>query len=167
MTTIDPALCRAQLAGLLDEEVTTLAQLEIQLQREHAMLTDNDVDGLEAAGLDRQACVSRLLRIEDERRGLCRLFAGNPGDLKGVETLLGWCDPAGTLLSALRDCTDRATRCRDQNLRNGALVNARLQRVSNLLGMLDTNTGASRTYGRQGASATASSRAGRSFNASA
>ena len=166
MKQIDPALCREQLGRLLDDEVTTLGLLETQLQREHAMLTANDVDGLEAAGNDRQACVSKLLRIEDERRGLCRLF-GKPGDLKGVESLLTWCDPAGGLLPALRDCTDRASRCRDQNLRNGALVNARLQRVSNMLGMLDASTGSSRTYGRQGGSATPTPRAGRSFNASA
>jgi len=166
MMQIDPALCREQLGRLLDDEVATLGQLETQLQREHAMLTANDVDGLEAAGNDRQACVSKLLRIEDERRSLCRLF-GKPGDLKGVESLLTWCDPAGGLLPALRDCTDRASRCRDQNLRNGALVNARLQRVSNMLGMLDAGTGSSRTYGRQGANATPTPRAGRSFNASA
>ena len=166
MSTVDPALCRDQLGRLLDEEVTTLAQLEIQLQREHAMLTENDVDGLEAAGNERQACVGRLLRIEDERRTLCRVF-DQPGDFKGVETLLAWCDPAAVLLPALRDCTDRAARCRDQNLKNGALVNARLQRVSNLLGMLDTTSGASRTYGRQGASAAAAPHNGRGFSASA
>jgi flagellar biosynthesis/type III secretory pathway chaperone len=166
MNPIEPAQCLEQLARLLDEEVATLTQLETQLQREHAMLIENDVDGLEAAGNERQACVSQLLRIEDEWRGLCRLF-GKPGDLKGVETLLTGCDPSGALLPALRDCADRAARCRDQNVRNGALVNARLQRVSNLLGMLDTNAGSSRTYGRQGASAAPSPRAGRSFNASA
>jgi flagellar biosynthesis/type III secretory pathway chaperone len=166
MTPVDPMLCREQLARLLDEEVATLALLEDQLNREHAMLTDNDVDGLEAAGNDRQACVSKLLRIEDQRRGLCRLF-DKSGDLTGVRALLTWCDPSGTLAPALRECTDRAGRCRDQNLRNGALVNARMQRVSNLLGMLDLNGGSSRTYGRHGATMAPSPRAGRSFNASA
>jgi flagellar biosynthesis protein FlgN len=166
MTQIDPALCREQLGQLLKEEANTLDLLETQLLREHAMLIANDVDGLEAAGQDRQACVSALLRIEDERRALCRLF-GKPGDLKGVETLLAWCDPAGGLLPWLLSCAERAGRCRDQNLRNGALVNARLQRVSNMLGMLDVNAGRSRTYGRQGESAAPAPRAGRSFNASA
>ena len=165
MTQIDPALCRDQLARLLDEEVAALALLETQLQREHAMLTQNDVDGLEAAGKERQACVGSLLRIEDERRAVCRLY-GQPGDLKGVETLLNWCDPTAGLLPALRDCTERASRCRDQNLSNGALVNARLQRVSNLLGMLDISSATSKTYGRHGGNATPVPRAGRMLNAS-
>jgi flagellar biosynthesis/type III secretory pathway chaperone len=163
---IDPALCRSQLAGLLNEEASSLALLETQLQREHAMLTNNDVDGLEAAGNERQACVGRLLRIEDERQALCRQF-GRPTDYRGVESLLQWCDPTASLLDTLQSCTDLATRCRDQNLRNGALVNARLQRVSNLLGMMDSSGSTSRTYGRFGTNTAAPPPNGLSFNASA
>jgi flagellar biosynthesis/type III secretory pathway chaperone len=164
MNALDPSLCRNQLAGLLSEEAAALALLETQLQREHSMLTNNDVDGLEAAGNDRQACVGRLLRIEDERQSVCRQF-GQPTDYRGVEALLKWCDPAASLLGTLQSCTDLATRCRDQNLRNGALVNARLQRVSNLIGMMDSGAQSTRTYGRLGTSATPSTSG--SFSASA
>lgn len=166
MTGIDPALCRKQLAGLLAEEIDALSLLEIQLQREHSMLTNNDVDGLEAAGNDRQACVGRLLRIEDDRQALCRQL-GRPTDYRGVEALLKWCDPTATLLGALQSCTELATRCRDQNLRNGALVNARLQRVSNLLGMMDATGNTSRTYGRFGTNTASPPPNGLNFNASA
>jgi len=166
MSTLDPGLCLGLLERLLSEEASALALLETQLQREHGMLSNNDADGLEAAGNDRQACVSRLLQIEDERQSVCRQF-GQPTDYKGVEALLRWCDPTGSTLDTLRACTDLATRCRDQNLRNGALVNARLQRVSNLLGMMDANANTSRTYGRYGANNSSAPANGLNFNASA
>lgn len=166
MNALDPGLCLGLLGRLLTEEAAALALLETQLQREHGMLGNNDVDGLEAAGNDRQACVSRLMRIEDERQSVCRQF-GRPTDYKGVESLLRWCDPTGSLLDKLRSCTELATRCRDQNLRNGALVNARLQRVSNLLGMMDANAATTRTYGRYGTNNATAPANGLNFNASA
>lgn len=161
----DQAGCRAELARLLNEEAAALTLLETQLLREHTMLLEEDLEGLESAGKARQACVARLLQIEDTRRTLCRRH-DRAVDYKGVEQLLYWCDPAASLLPLLRDCMDRATRCRDQNLRNGALVNARLLRVSNALGLLDGAAQTARTYGRRGGSAIPAPRAGRGFDAS-
>jgi flagellar biosynthesis/type III secretory pathway chaperone len=163
---VEPAHCRDSLGKLLADEAALLATLEVQLNREYQMLSDNDVDGLEAAGNERQACVAKLLKVEDERRALCRMF-DQPADLKGVETLIAWCDPQAQLLPALRECAERATRCRDQNVRNGVLVGARLQRVSNMLGMLNGSGSETQVYGRTGAGATPSPRAGRMVSASA
>jgi len=165
-TNVDPTLCRDHLGRLMQEESSLLAQLEAQLLREYQLLSDNDVDGLDAAGNTRQACVSQLLKVEDERLALCRML-GKPADLKGIEALLTWCDPQASLLPALRDCSERATRCREQNVKNGILVSARLQRVSSLLGLLNDTGAEKQAYGRSGASGSSAPRAGRLLSASA
>lgn len=68
-----------------------------------------------------------------------------------MAALLGWCDPSGTLADAYQRCATQAQKCREQNNRNGALVAARLQRVSKLLDTMNGNAPASTTYGPQGA----------------
>ena len=146
---MDPNTCRTHLDKLLTEEIAALVQLEDLLDREHALLVDNNIDELEKAGDLRQACVATLIRIEDERRGLCHMM-NVPADLSGLERLLGWCDPGRGLQQRWADCAERASRCRNSNERNGALVSARLKRVE---GMLDTITGRAnqpKTYARQG-----------------
>ncbi len=109
--------------------------LEQQLLHEHELLTSNDIEGLEKASGARQQTVAKLLRIDDERRGMCR--ARNLSfDARGLATLLAWCDPAGSLAAAQGQCTQHAQRCREQNERNGMLVTARLNRVNGMLGMI-------------------------------
>lgn len=141
---MDAASCRAQLARLLAEECALLATLQQQLQHEHHCLTINDVESLDAAGGARQQTLARLLGIEDERAQLCRR-AGRGIDRAGLAGLLVWCDPAGTLAVPQRQCAELAGQCRAQNERNGALVTARLTRVSGMLDMLSDGT--PRTYG--------------------
>lgn len=151
---MDPNTCRTHLDKLLAEEIAALGQLEDLLDREHALLVDNNIDELEKAGDLRQACVATLIRIEDERRGLCQMM-NVPADLHGLERLLGWCDPSRELQRRWAACAERAAGCRDRNDRNGALVSARLKRVE---GMLDTITGRAnqpKTYARQGGYAAA------------
>jgi flagellar biosynthesis/type III secretory pathway chaperone len=145
---VEPVACRAQLAHFLTEEAALLHVLEQQLQNEHGLLTKNDIDGLENACAARQESVARLLRLDDERRGLCRLL-GRGEDQAALSQLLQWCDPQGTLASAYEKCSLQATRCREQNDRNGALVGARLNRVSNMLGMLNTGGEKERVYNPQ------------------
>ncbi|MEO8308310.1 MAG: flagellar protein FlgN [Pseudomonadota bacterium] len=159
MNAVDPAACRETLGKLLADEVDLLSRMEAQLQLEHQMLADNDVDGLEAAGKLRQDCVARLLRLEDERRALCRAL-DYPTDLAGVEKLVLWCDPQRSLLPALQECATRATRCREQNDRNGVLVGARLKRVAGMLGMLNPKGRDAQVYGPAGAGLSASSHIG-------
>jgi flagellar biosynthesis protein FlgN len=147
---MEPQACRNQLARLLSDETRLLGTLEQQLRREHELLGANDVDALEQVGSARQESVAALLRVDDQRRDLCRLLGRNP-DHTGLAALLKWCDPEGSLSAAYSQCAELAQSCRTQNDRNGILVNARLNRVTGMLGMLGagTNVAESRTYAAQ------------------
>lgn len=147
---MQPDMCREHLQSLLADEASLLRQLEKQLAREHELLVDNDVEGLEAAGSARQATVASLLRVEENRRALCRMF-GHGADGEGVAALLRWCDPAGSLAADQARVTELATHCRTQNDRNGALVNARMARVSGMLRNLDPAPANAATYAAGGA----------------
>lgn len=150
---MDQQTCRTRFARLLADEGALLATLAQQLQREHELLAGNDVDGLEQAGNSRQQTIAKLLRIEDERHALCRQF-GRSTDRTGLAALLAWCDPHGTLAAAQSECAVLAGTCRAQNERNGALVTARLTRVSGMLDML-ADSNAPRTYDQRFARAAA------------
>ena len=141
---MDRETCRIRLARLLTEENALLATLTQQLKQEHELLAGNDVDGLEKASGTRQQTIAKLLRLEDERQGLCRQLGRN-ADRSGMAALLAWCDPAGTLAPAQSECASLAGACRAQNERNGALVAARLMRASSMLDLL-TGNNAPRTY---------------------
>jgi flagellar biosynthesis/type III secretory pathway chaperone len=148
---VDPSVCRESLASLLSQENAALEQLAALLDREHGALVANDVAALETAMNERHGCIGGIVRLEEERRSLCRMH-GHPADASGLQGLLAWCDPNGSLKSHWAECAKRGTRCRELNDRNGALVNARLQRVETLLGALTGNHPAdSRTYGPGGA----------------
>ena len=147
---MEPQACHAQLAQLLTEEQLLLALLTQQLQREHELLTINDVEGMEQAADARQASVAKLLRLDDDRRNLCRLL-GQGADPIGLGVVMQWCDPTGDLQPAHTEVSRLAQRCREQNDRNGMLVNARLSRVSGMLDMLNGGSAPSgRTYESRG-----------------
>lgn len=156
--------CRTQLARLLADENALLGELEQQLAGEHDFLSSNDIDGLEKAGARRQQTIAKLLRLEDERGSLCRMLGHGDGR-EGLAALLAWCDPQGTLAAAQARCTELAGRCRAQNERNGALVTARLKRVTGMLDMVAGNT-TPRTYEPR-ASRYATAPAGRMVSVSA
>lgn len=149
MNGISPDGCRETLARILADEMSALKRLETLLQNEHGFLSSNDIDGLEAASATRQDCVAGLLKLGDERRDLCRML-GRSSDLAGQAALLSWCDPRGTLGPLLQEHTQRSTSCREQNDRNGALVGARMARISNMLGMLSDSSASASVYGRTG-----------------
>jgi hypothetical protein len=94
--------------------------------------------------------VARIFRVDEERRALC-LDLGHPLDLKGLEDLIRWCDPKGTLAGRWAECSDAAARCRKLNDRNGALVAARLKHVQARLGTLIESRREAVTYGPRGA----------------
>lgn len=146
---ITQAQCRDSLTRILDEELAALAQLATLLQSEHGYLAANDIDGLETASASRQDCVARLLKLGDERLHLCRML-GRSADLAGLSALLAWCDPQGTLAARLAEHSARSAACRDQNDRNGALVGARMARISSMLEMLNGPAAAPAVYGRSG-----------------
>lgn len=146
---MQPSTCREHVERLLAEEAALLAQLETLLDREHELLLANEIEALEQAGKARQDCVGKLLHIEDERRSLCRMM-NLPSGLPGVEQLLRWCDPTHALQRRWLDCAERASRCRHLNDRNGALVSARLKKVSGLLGILTGRAGEPGIYRKHG-----------------
>jgi len=147
---MEPQAAREQFARHLADETELLISLEQQLQREHELLAANDVDGLEKASGARQQTVARLLRLDDERRGLCRVRKLAP-DTMGLAALLAWCDPTGSLVTAQAQCATHAQRCREQNERNGALVTARLNRVNGMLDMISGDNPANTYQPRTGA----------------
>jgi flagellar biosynthesis protein FlgN len=125
--------CREQLATLMAEQNAHLAALEGLLTQEYALLQARNAEGLEQAGAARQQCLGHIQRIEDERRALCRA-TGRDEDVAGLHTLLAWCDPTGLLAPAMQEYGDRTRRCREQNDRNGMLVNGRLQQDASTYG---------------------------------
>jgi flagellar biosynthesis/type III secretory pathway chaperone len=146
---VDPGVCREHLTTLLREETELLGELEELLQRESGILESSDIQALEATTRARQDRVGALARIEEQRRSLCALH-GFSADRAGLEGLMAWCDSHGTLLSRLRECAERAVRCRDLNDRNGIVVGAKLKRVEGMLGALTGRPTRFDTYGPRG-----------------
>jgi flagellar biosynthesis/type III secretory pathway chaperone len=156
---MDPRSCRDQMSRLIQEEMTALAELAVLLEHEYTHMSANEVEALGGAMRERHQCVGRILKVDDERRALCKSL-GRPHDLKGLEALLRWCDPEGTLAGAWADCTAAAMKCRSLNDRNGALAGARLQNVQARLGVLIDGRRETVTYGPRGTCSVAASRAG-------
>ncbi|MEJ0007402.1 MAG: flagellar protein FlgN [Steroidobacteraceae bacterium] len=156
---MDPQTCRAQMGRLIEEETMALGELAALLDREFAHMQDNDVEALGDAMRARHKCVARILKVDDERRALCRTL-GRPHDLNGLKALLTWCDPQGTLAGAWAACTAAAVKCRGLNDRNGAMAGARLQNVQARLGVLVDGRRETMTYGPRGTCSVAAGRQG-------
>jgi len=152
---MEPAECRERMSRLIAEESSGLEQLASLLEHEYALLSTGDVVRLEAAINERQRCVGRIIRVDEERRALCRA-ANLPLDAQGLEQLLRWCDPEGTLSGRWAQCSAAAARCRMLNDRNGALVGTQLQHVRARLGALIESGRETLTYRRNGAYSEAS-----------
>jgi len=147
---MDKELLREHLRGMLDEEARLLAQLETLLEHEAEVLKTDDLPEIERIGAQRHRCVSALMRIDSERRVMCRM-QGISEEREHFESLLAHCDPAGTLRQRWQEGLAAAARCKDRNERNGAIVSAKLRRVESLLVQLrgGTNTAAP-TYAATG-----------------
>ncbi len=156
---MDPQTCRAQMGRLIQEESAALGELAVLLEREYTHLKGNDVESLGSAMRERHKCVARILKVDDERRSLCRTL-GRPHDLKGLEALLVWCDPQRTLVASWTQCMAAAGACRGLNDRNGAMAGARLQNVQARLGALIDGRRETVTYGPRGTCAVAAVRQG-------
>jgi flagellar biosynthesis/type III secretory pathway chaperone len=161
-TTMDPNVCREHLADVLAEEAALLAELQLLLADEYEVLGTRDSVALEKTVLARQERMGALARLEEHRRSLCSMHGYSP-DYAGLERLLVWCDPQGTLVSKLRECAKRAGECRDLNERNGTMVQAKLKRVEGLLGALTGRPATADTYNSHGS--TAPTRPGRVLGA--
>lgn len=146
---MDPTVCLEHFSKLLTEEANALSRLEQLLDREHELLVANDVEELDRAGVARQECVGELMRIESERLSVCRMMNVS-ADAAGLERLMRWCDPSGSLASRWAACADHASRCRIANDRNGALVAARMKKVEGMLDIVTGRANAPKTYAKQG-----------------
>jgi flagellar biosynthesis protein FlgN len=153
---MDQAKCREKLGRMLSDESMALNELSALLDREHGYLEANDVVSLEGATRERQRCVARIFRVDEDRRALCREM-GQPLDVNGLEQLMRWCDPRGTLAAGWAECSAAAAKCRQANDRNGALVAARLKHVQARLGTLIASGREAVTYGPRGAYSQAAS----------
>src|SRR5579864_1494036 len=111
---MQPPECRDRLARLIAEESGLLLELTELLNLEHGYLVGNDVGALEKAAPERQRCLTRIFRVDAERRTLCSL-AGQSLDPQGLQKLMRWCDPSGSLTPAWANCTAIAVRCRALN----------------------------------------------------
>jgi len=149
---LDRDVCREHLAEVLVEEAALLGELRTLLEREYEVLGTKDAIAVEQAVLARQERVGALARAEEHRRSLCSLH-GYSADYVGLEGLMVWCDPRGTLVSRLRECAKSAADCRDLNERNGTLVTAKLKRVEGLLGALTGRSSSADTYNANGSNA--------------
>ena len=132
---MDPEVCREHLAEILTDEVGLLGELRALLERESEVLGTRDAVAVEKTVIARQDRMSALTRLEEQRRALCSMH-GFSADRIGLEHLMMWCDPEGSLVSRLRECAKGAAACRELNDRNGTLVNAKLRRVEGLLGAM-------------------------------
>jgi flagellar biosynthesis/type III secretory pathway chaperone len=151
---VDSSVCRETFARLLAEEIQALGEVEKLLNVEHQALLSKDIESLEQTAEVRRARIGALVRIEDERRTLCRML-GHAPDAPGLQKMMQWCDPKGLLTDAWRDRGERAKRCRLLNDRNGALVTARLKRVEGLVDLLTGKAQSQATYGPRGGAANA------------
>jgi flagellar biosynthesis/type III secretory pathway chaperone len=147
---MEATVCRQQVAKLIAEAEAALAELIRFLEREHEHLAANDVTALEGAVQERQRSVARVVRADDTRIALCRQL-GRGGDARGLEQILGWCDPDRTLAADWARCKGVAANCRALNDRNGALVHARLKHVHARLAALFKGRGETVAYGPRGA----------------
>lgn len=160
---MDQGVCREHLTELFGDESVLLVELEQLLKQEAQILEGSDIRQIEQTTRARQERMGALARLEEQRRSLCALH-GFASDRAGLESVMTWCDPSGTLTESLRACAERAVRCRELNDRNGILVAARLQRIESLLGTLTGRPTRPDTYGPRG-SGVASIRSGRMLGA--
>jgi flagellar biosynthesis/type III secretory pathway chaperone len=145
----DAARIRAHMDKVLQEEARLLGELDSLLERESAVVRGEDAAAIEGIGTARQGCVERLAGLDAERTGTCRMLSFGSGR-EGITALYAWCDPAGTLLAQWQSNLRAARRCKDQNDRNGAVVNLRMGQVQQLLATLRGGAVNAPVYGPQG-----------------
>lgn len=123
------------LGAVLDDMQRSLVELAGALARERTALLDADVPAIDAAGARKQALMQALERLDAERRQLA-LAAPHAAATQQRR----WHE----LLAQLRDC-------RDQNQRNGSIVQLRLGSVRRALAILTGQDSETSVYGRSGA----------------
>jgi flagellar biosynthesis/type III secretory pathway chaperone len=146
---MEPQACRLKLGTILAEEIAALGELSSFLEREHQLLSANDVTALEGAIRERQRAVTRVVRADEARASLC-IQLGYTGDGRGLQQVLRRCDADGSLAADWARCRAAAARCRALNDRNSALASARLTHVQARLAALFSGRGEAVAYGPRG-----------------
>ena len=129
---IEPEQIRLHLERVLGEESLLLAELERVLSSEAEVVRGNDPDAIENIGGNRQRCVARLVQLDAERAGACRMLSFGSGR-EAFERLIAWCDPSHSLRPRWQANLALAHRCKELNDRNGAVVMARMGQVQQRL----------------------------------
>ncbi len=122
------------LTAVLAEMGQFVGQLLQALEFERVALDDNDADALDRAGSKKQQALLRLEQLDTERLQLQK-------ELSSISP---------TQESKWAGVLNSLQRCQQLNLRNGGVVNQRLQQVRNALAVLTGNTDDSKLYGRSG-----------------
>jgi flagellar biosynthesis/type III secretory pathway chaperone len=146
---MEASLCREHLAELVQEELKLLEVLYKLLEEERVVIGSGDLKALERSTALRQGQVAALAQTEAQRNSLCSMHGQSP-DAAGLGRILKWCDPTGGLAAMLRECRERALKCRQLNDRNGLMVSAHLKRVDERLRALRGRTDRAATYGPRG-----------------
>lgn len=122
------------LATVLQDMRQAVDQLNATLEVEREAVRGPDVAALDQAGARKQSLMQQLEQLDAERVQLNR-ESTNAGSLDA-----DW----QAILVSLKQC-------REQNLRNGSVVNQRLGEVRRALSILTGHTADSSVYGRSGA----------------
>jgi flagellar biosynthesis protein FlgN len=146
---VQPADIRQHMARVLDDEARLLAELEQILTRESLVVRSDDSTAIENIGGARQTCVDTLSHLDNERTSACRMLSFGDGR-PGFEKLLAWCDTTRALHARWQRNLQLASRCKDLNDRNGAVVALKLSQVQQLLATLRGGI-VEPAYGRRGA----------------
>lgn len=110
----------AALEGVLDEQIRCAEAMLATLARENRALMAGDAQALNAAGADKARLVDALESLERERLALAGLQTESGGGAAGKwQTLL-----------------DKIEACRERNLSNGGLAQARREQVLAALRLL-------------------------------
>ncbi|HEC11731.1 MAG TPA: flagellar protein FlgN [Acidiferrobacteraceae bacterium] len=146
---------QARLVSLLTQEEEAAGLLLQSLEEEFTALKAHNAPALEQAVSQKQNCVERLEATGRQRMGLLNQPAG-PADAKAIEQRLQDQDKTGNLVQLWRQLQDTATRCQEHNRRNGRLVSAHQDRVTQILGILRGQPIKSGLYGPDGSTVSGS-----------
>lgn len=115
----------SNLIDVLDEQITCARAMLGTLESENHALEAGDSEQLNAASADKARLVESLESLERERRELAEALGVTPAAPGSADARRKWQELMGLI-----------ERCRDNNLRNGSLVQARREQITVALKLL-------------------------------
>lgn len=146
-----PSDSRQQMKTLLEREIESASRLLAILQKEHSVLTNNDVAGLEKLVPEKQALVAMLEKLGRQRTQLLDAGGGG-GNRQVLERYLQQCDsearhPLAKLWDQLQAL---AGECQHQNEVNGGILEIGRRHVQRVLSILRGQANQAELYGPDG-----------------